>query len=101
MITHLWIGSALALALVSVPLVSCSSGGNQSSQADSNASGSADVQGITLKASDEKQIKDAIAQAPQHGLRSDLFLKGGESGPALTEAALKYASALANGYTDP
>ena len=29
------------------------------------------------------------------------FLKGGEKGAALTEAALKYASALANGYSDP
>jgi len=98
---QLWIGSALALALVSVPLVSCSSGGNQSSQTDANASGAADGQAISLKSSDEKQIRDAIAQAPQHGLRSDLFLKGGESGPALAQAALNYASALANGYTDP
>ena len=32
------------------------------------------------KSTDEKQIRDAIAQAPAHGLRSDLFLKGGETG---------------------
>ena len=95
-----WTGSALALALVSVPLASCSSGNNQSSDANATAA-SPDGQAISLKSSDEKQIRDAIAQAPQHGLRSDLFLKGGESGPALVQAALKYASALANGYSDP
>src|SRR5207253_545157 len=33
--------------------------------------------------------------------KPELFLKGGEKGAALTEAALKYASALANGYADP
>ena len=97
---HYWIGSALGLALYSVTLASCS-GGNPSSQTDGNASASTDGQAIALKSSDEKQIRDAIAQAPQHGLRSDLFLKGGESGPALAQAALKYASALANGYSDP
>ncbi len=97
---HYWIGSALGLALYSVTLASCS-GGNQLIATDGNASASSDGQAIALKSSDEKQIRDAIAQAPQHGLRSDLFLKGGESGPALAQAALKYASALANGYSDP
>ena len=38
---------------------------------------------------------------PRNGLKPDLFLKGGEKGAALTQAALKYASALANGYADP
>ncbi|MBV9526874.1 MAG: L,D-transpeptidase family protein [Sphingomonas sp.] len=56
---------------------------------------------VQWKESDEQQLRDAIAQAPKNGLRSDLFLKGGETGPALTQAALKYASALANGYSDP
>src|SRR6476620_945716 len=49
----------------------------------------------------EEQLRDAIAGAPAHGLKPDLFLKGGEKGAALTQAALKYASALANGYSDP
>jgi murein L,D-transpeptidase YcbB/YkuD len=49
----------------------------------------------------EKQIREAIAQAPAHGLKPDLFLKGGEQGDQLVQAALKYASALANGYSDP
>ncbi|MGZ2410855.1 murein L,D-transpeptidase YcbB/YkuD [Sphingomonas sp. F9_3S_D5_B_2] len=95
---HQWIGSALGLALCSVVLPSCSVGdGNQSSQG--NASG--DTTQYNWNSSAEKQVRDAIAQAPQHGLRTDLFLKGGETGPALTEATLKYASALANGYSDP
>ena len=49
----------------------------------------------------EKQVRDAIANAPANGLKPDLFLKGNEEGPALTQAALKYAEALAHGYSDP
>ena len=49
----------------------------------------------------EKQLREAIAEAPAHGLKPELFLKGGEEGEALSAAALKYASALANGYSDP
>ena len=49
----------------------------------------------------EAQLREAIANAPANGLRPDLFLKGGEKGPTLAEAAVKYASALANGYADP
>jgi L,D-transpeptidase YcbB len=95
---HQWIGSAIGLALYSVALTACSVSDNSSNQG--NASATIDP-AITLKSSDEKQIRDAIAQAPQHGLKSSLFLKGGETGPALAQAALKYASALANGYSDP
>ena len=94
-----WIGSAIGLALCSVALAACSVSDNSSNHG--NASATSDDQAFTLKSSDEKQIRDAIAQAPQHGLKPDLFLKGGESGPALAQAALKYASALANGYSDP
>ena len=48
-----------------------------------------------------EELREAIAGAPAHGLKPELFLKGGESGAALVQAALKYASALANGYADP
>ena len=61
----------------------------------------AEQSGISLDRKAENQIRDAIAQAPSHGLKPDLFLKGGEKGEALVQAGLKYASALANGYTDP
>src|SRR4029079_11736144 len=91
-----WIGAALGLALCSTALASCS-------KAPSNDSGSAPAapSGIALDDRAGKEIRDAIAKAPQHGLKPELFLKGGESGEALVQAALKYASALANGYSDP
>lgn len=94
-----WIGRALSLALCTAAMTACSQGGTSSNQ--SNANASTDSSGITLTQKDEKQIRDAIAQAPANGLRPELFLKGGETGPALVDAALKYASALANGYSDP
>lgn len=90
----IWIGRAVALALCTAVLPGCS-GGTDSNQQTVNASG------IDLTRKDEQQIRDAIAGATAHGLRPDLFLKGGESGEALVQAALKYASALADGYSDP
>ena len=91
-----WIGAAMSLALCTTVLTACSQGNSS----NDNGSGSAQS-GISLDDRAEKQIRDAIAQAPAHGLKPDLFLKGGESGEQLVQAALKYASALANGYSDP
>ena len=93
------IGTAIGLALCTAAFSACSYGEKSSNQSDANAA--AEPSGITLDDKAEKQIREAIAQAPSHGLRPDLFLKGGEKGEALTQAALNYASALANGYTDP
>jgi murein L,D-transpeptidase YcbB/YkuD len=93
-----WIGTAIGLALC-IAATSCSQGGNSSNQSGGNAS--AAQSGITLDHKAEKQLREAIAQAPAHGLKPDLFLKGGETGEALVQAGLKYASALANGYSDP
>ena len=95
------IGTALSLALCSAALAGCnySNQGSNQNETTSNASTS-DIDG-TWKSDTEKQLRDAIAGAPANGLRPELFLKGGETGPALTQAALKYASALANGYSDP
>jgi len=93
-----WIGRALSLALCTAAITACSQAG-PTNQSDVDASsGAAD---ITLNQKDEQQIREAIAGAPAHGLKPELFLKGGESGPALVSAALKYANALANGYSDP
>jgi len=92
-----WIGAALGLALCSTALASCSQGTSN----DNASAPAAAPSGINLDNSAEKQIRDAIAQAPKHGLKPDLFLKGGEKGEALVQAGLKYASALANGYSDP
>jgi murein L,D-transpeptidase YcbB/YkuD len=94
-----WIGTAVGLALCSTALASCSQGATSTNQSDANAS--ADASGISLDGKAEKQLREAIEQAATHGLKPELFLKGGESGSALVQAGLKYASALANGYTDP
>lgn len=96
-----WSGTAIGLALCSAALAGCNYS-NQSSnttQASGNAS-AGDVQ-VEWKSDTEKQLREAIANAPANGLKPDLFLKGGEKGAELTQAALKYASALANGYSDP
>jgi len=92
-----WIGAALGLALCTTALASCS-GKNQSGQTSTDQAG-----GITVNWDNktERQLRETIASAPANGLKPELFLKGGESGAALTAAALKYASALANGYSDP
>src|SRR4051794_17879292 len=93
-----WICAALSLALCSTALVSCSARNDSSNQASASQS-----PGLAVDWNDktERQLRDAIAAAPANGLKPELFLKGGEQGAALTEAALKYASALANGYADP
>src|SRR5947209_11739505 len=93
-----WTGAAISLALCSTALVSCSGGNNQSGQGTADQSA-----GVSVKwdSKAEQQLRAAIEQAPANGLKPELFLKGGEKGAALTEAALKYASALVNGYSDP
>jgi murein L,D-transpeptidase YcbB/YkuD len=101
---HNWIGTAVGLALSSIALPSCSKGGNPSSNAGSQQ---APAQQIEWSKKAEKQLLDAIAQAPANGLKPDLFLKGdlprddAQRGAVLTQAALRYADALANGYIDP
>ena len=89
------IGAALSLALCTTVLSSCS--GNRSEQVTSEVP----ELDSAWKSDTEEQLRDAIANAPSNGLKPELFLKGGEKGGALTVAALKYASALANGYADP
>src|SRR5947209_10943584 len=92
------IGAALSLALCSTYLASCSAKDNYSRNA--GTAQSTDVS-VNWNNKTEQQLRDAIAGAPANGLKPELFLKGGEKGAALTDAALKYASALANGYSDP
>ncbi|MEO7277270.1 MAG: L,D-transpeptidase family protein, partial [Sphingomicrobium sp.] len=89
----------MSLALCSAAVTACSQSETSSNQASANAS--ADASGMTVDGKSEKQIREAIANAPTHGLKPELFLKGGEDGSALASAAVKYASALANGYSDP
>jgi murein L,D-transpeptidase YcbB/YkuD len=95
-----WIGSAVGLALCTALLPACSQGGNNSNQPASNAAAPAGPE-VQWNSQLEKQVREAIANAPANGLKPDLFLKSGENGPALTQAALRYADALAHGYADP
>jgi len=94
-----WIGSAIGLALCSAALSGCNFI-NRASGSDTAAPAVPEIDGAWTSKT-EDQLREAIAAAPTHGLKPDLFLKGGERGAALTQAALKYASALANGYSDP
>jgi L,D-transpeptidase YcbB len=96
-----WIGTALGLALCTAAFTACSQGGSNSNQQSSNAVAPGQTVQVEWNKKLEKQLRQAIANAPANGLKPDLFLKGGEDGPALTQAALKYAQALAHGYADP
>jgi murein L,D-transpeptidase YcbB/YkuD len=97
------VGKALILALFSVSLAACDRGGNSTNQPGSVAS---DAQ-LEWTKKTEKQLREAIEQAPANGLKPDLFLKGelpdddAERYAVLTQAALRYAEALAQGYADP
>jgi murein L,D-transpeptidase YcbB/YkuD len=92
-----WIGTAIGLAMCTTALTAC----QQSETSNQPGNASAEASGITLDQKAETQLREAIAGAPAHGLKPELFLKGGETGEALVQAGLKYASALANGYSDP
>src|SRR5438309_336385 len=96
-----WTGKGLGLALCSVVLVSCNYGSQGSNKTQGNANAATGSLDSAWNSNTEKQVREAIANAPANGLKPELFLKGGEKGPALTQAALNYASALANGYADP
>jgi murein L,D-transpeptidase YcbB/YkuD len=113
-------GRAVALALLSVSVASC--GNNPLSRdpqtIDASALGAkADPQVRAFYAArngqaawngkSRKALVAILDDAPVHGLKRDLFLKGDlpkdatERDVALTGAALRYASALAEGYADP
>jgi len=96
---RIWTGTAIGLALCTAALSACSQRGNSSNQASSNAAAPVEVQ---WNSNLEKQLREAIANAPANGLKPELFLKGDDhDGAVLTQAALKYAGALAHGYSDP
>ena len=112
-------GKAVALALFSVSAAGC---GNpfaaNPQQVDSAALGANSdplVRAFYAARNGEsawdgksrKELLGIIDNAPMHGLKRELFLKGElpkdreEREVALTSAALRYASALAKGYSDP
>ena len=98
------VGKAVILALFSVSLAACNRGGNaNNNQSLSTASNPQ----LAWNKKTEKQLLTAIEHAPENGLKPDLFLKGDlpkddqQRFAVLTQAALKYAEALAHGYSDP
>lgn len=114
-----WPGGSLILALC-VSLAACGNGSAaQAPTVDQSALQQA-VDGPQSEAfykargwapawngADERTLIAIIEKAPMNGLNPDLFLKGpvprdGEAREAaLTKAALAYADALADGYSDP
>ena len=114
---HSCVGKAIALALFTTSLGSCGlfDDPNRVAEEALGADAGSDTRAFYQarewqKAWDgksEKQLVEIIGSAAQHGLNSDLFLKselpedGDERDAALTTAALRYASALARGYSDP
>ena len=104
MSNRVWIGAALGLALCSTALASCSSRDNEAGQ---NGSEQSSGEPLNWTRDSEKQLRNAIAQAPANGLKPDLFLRGdlpkddAQRFAVLTQAARRYAEALAHGYADP
>jgi len=110
-------GKAVALALLSVPITGCGQAGGDESSAATPALNSSDPQVKAFYAAREgepawdkkaeKALVEVLDNAVVHGLRRDLFLKGDlpkddtQREAMLTGAAIRYAQALAQGYTDP
>ena len=112
------IGKAVALALFATSLSSCGNPFGDSNRIDASALGSdagRDVRAFyearewqrAWDGKNEKQLLEILAGAATHGLKPELFRKGElpeekrEREIALTKSALKYAAALAQGYSDP
>lgn len=97
-----WIGTACGLALCIVVLPACSKASNNLSQPASNAAAPSQSPQVQWNDKLKKQLREIIANAPANGLKPELFLQGnGGDEAALTQAALKYAEALSQGYSDP
>jgi murein L,D-transpeptidase YcbB/YkuD len=113
-------GKALILALLSVSISACGSGlpfGSKHADAGSLQSSVSDPQvrafyearqwQAAWDGKAQKELLAIIAGAPANGLKPDLFLKEplpkdvNEREATLTKAALRYAAALAHGYSDP
>lgn len=96
------IGTAVGLALCIAALPACSKASNNSSQPASNSAAPGTTLQVQWNSKLKKQLLEIIANAPANGLKPGLFLHGnGDDDGALTQAALKYAEALSNGYSDP
>jgi murein L,D-transpeptidase YcbB/YkuD len=105
-------GKAVALALLSFTLATCGGGSpasvDRSAVDGPQARAFYDTRGWTAAWDGDaaEKLQKALANAPAHGLRAEMFLASlpeekQERELALTRAALLYASALARGYVDP
>ena len=95
-------GMALGLALCITALPACSKVPSNSSQPASNAAAPSPPLQVQWSGKLKKQLREIIANAPANGLKPELFLQGdGQDEAALTQAAIKYAEALSDGYSDP
>lgn len=108
---------AISLALLSFTLATCgdSPGGGsgarveQSAVEGSQARAFYEARGWAAAWDDDaaEKLQQALAAAPAHGLRADMFLPktlpedAAARELALTRAALLYASALSSGYVEP
>lgn len=108
------IGRVVCLALFSVSLATCGDDrqGFQLSQSDvegPQARAFYEARGWSAAWTEDAadKLQEALANAPAHGLRVDMFLRAPlpdgrrERELALTKASLLYSSALASGFVDP
>ena len=86
MTNNRWIGTALGLALCTTALADCNYSSQNTNQSEATNASAGNPQ-VSWTSDTEKQLRDAIAGAPANGLKPELFLKGGERGAALTDAA--------------
>ena len=111
------VGKALILALFCVSLAACGRGGNEISP--SSLESQVKDRGVRAfyearqwqpawNGDTEEALTEIIGAAMAHGLKPSLFLKEdalpedkAAREAALTKAALRYADALARGYSDP
>ncbi|WP_066781216.1 L,D-transpeptidase family protein [Sphingomonas sp. CCH5-D11] len=89
-----WVVTASAIAL----LAGCSV---QDQSAQNGAAGTEAAQQASWSDSTADQLRKAIAGRAAHGLDGKDFAVSGDDPQALTQAALAYAGALAQGATDP
>ena len=92
------IGTAVGFALLAAILSSCSLSDSSSNGADNGAQ-----QPARWSKDTRTQLREAIANALTHGLKPELFSTGelpADDG-AVRKIALRYAQALAHGYSDP
>jgi murein L,D-transpeptidase YcbB/YkuD len=97
----------IPILIASAAALSLAGCGNQAAQSNTATPQTASPESLQWNGGLEKQLMEALDDAPSHGLTKDLFLKGplpaddSQRGRELTRIAMEYASALALGKVDP